>query len=125
MSISQIQIFRLMHDQIESPHFHYTDEARKIIESGAQRSESRHETLLLIEQIARTGNYSFTHVYDQYVGGEIRYAFALHENNSFQRVEYDFASIRFASPVSQYHYWTKPSSVRTLDDPDGNDITSP
>lgn len=69
--VKAIQIFRLMHDQIEVPHYYYRDEARKIIEVGAQRTESRHETLLLIEQIARSGNYSFRQVYDQYVNGEI------------------------------------------------------
>ncbi len=67
--VKAIQIFHLMHDQIEAPHFYYRDEARKLIEIGVQRAESRHETLLLIEQIARSGNYSFKHVYDQYVNG--------------------------------------------------------
>ncbi|MEP7336479.1 MAG: hypothetical protein ABI977_01830, partial [Acidobacteriota bacterium] len=62
-----IQIFRLMHDKSEVPHSYYSDEARKLIEIGAQCAESRHETLLLIEQIARSGNYSFRYIYDQFV----------------------------------------------------------
>ena len=67
--IKAIQIFRLMHDQIESPYHYYRDEAHKIIEGGLQRAESRHETLLLIEQITRLGNYSFKSDYDKYANG--------------------------------------------------------
>jgi hypothetical protein len=70
--VKAIQIFRLMHDQSEAPHSYYRDEARKIIEVGAQRAESRHDALLLMEQIARSGNYTFTSVYEKYVNGEIR-----------------------------------------------------
>jgi hypothetical protein len=64
--VKAIQIFRLMHDQLEAQHLHYSDEARWIIETGVRRAESRHETLLLIEQITRSGNHSFRHIYDQY-----------------------------------------------------------
>jgi hypothetical protein len=64
--VKAIQIFRLMHDQIKSSPYYYRDVSRKIIEIGARHIESRSETLLLIEQIARLGNYSFKGVYDQY-----------------------------------------------------------
>src|SRR5262249_31145501 len=64
--IKAIQIFRLMHDQIKSLPYYYRDEARKIIEIGAHHIESRSETLQLIEQIARLGNYSFKGIYDRY-----------------------------------------------------------
>jgi hypothetical protein len=70
--VKAIQVFRLMHDQVETARFYYRNEARKIIEVGVQHAESRHETLLLIEQISKSGNYSFRDVYDRYVNDGAR-----------------------------------------------------
>jgi hypothetical protein len=64
--IRAIQIFRLMHDQQKQPLSYYSKNARKILEIGAERKESRSETLLMLEKIARSGHYYFSQIYEMY-----------------------------------------------------------
>jgi hypothetical protein len=63
-----IQFYRLMHDRLKARVWYYEDEARKILEAGAADKESRSETLLLIDKIARSGNYEFNDIYNRYAG---------------------------------------------------------
>jgi hypothetical protein len=55
-----------MHGRLEHPLRHYSDDARTILEVGAKKTESRRETLLLLEQIAREGYYGFNPLYEKY-----------------------------------------------------------
>ena len=67
--VRAIQFYRLMHDQLAKPRMYYPDEARKIIETAAAHPDSRHETLSLIDLLARLGDYHiFQDVYDRYAG---------------------------------------------------------
>ncbi len=64
--VRTIHLFRLMHDQLKQPLYDYSDDAQKILEIGAERPESRGETLLLLEQIAKMGHYNFSQMYERY-----------------------------------------------------------
>jgi hypothetical protein len=62
-----IQLYRLMHDQLQQPLWYYDKEAVKILETGAADVGSRADTVLLIDKITRTGNYQFKYIVDKYL----------------------------------------------------------
>jgi len=64
--VRAIQLFRLMHDRLQHALSFYFDTARAILEVGVERKESRGETLLLLEQLARWGCYEFNSLYEKY-----------------------------------------------------------
>lgn len=64
--VRAIQLYRLMHDRLDTPLQYYDDKARKIIETAASGRESRRGALMLIEKIARTGNYQFNDIHERY-----------------------------------------------------------
>lgn len=61
-----IQYYRLMHDRLSAPLMYYSDEARTIFEAAAEDTNSREDTLRLIDDIARTGNREFVPIFDKY-----------------------------------------------------------
>jgi hypothetical protein len=65
--VRSIQLYRLMHEQVEEPVWYYDKEAVKILETGAADARSRAETVLLIDKITRTGNYQFKAIVDKYL----------------------------------------------------------
>ena len=64
--VRAIRFYGLMHDRLEHPLFYYSDDARIVLDVGAKKMESRRETLLLLEQIAREGYYGFNPLYEKY-----------------------------------------------------------
>lgn len=71
--VSAIQFFGSMQNRIERSLQHYSDEAHTILEIGAARAESRSETLLLLERIAKRGYYGFNQLYEKYAGREYKF----------------------------------------------------
>lgn len=61
-----IQYYRLMHDRLSAPLMYYGDDARTILRAGAEDTNSREETLRLIDEISRSGNLEFVTIFDKY-----------------------------------------------------------
>lgn len=63
-----IQFYSLMHDHLSKPRTYYPSEARKILETAADHSESRQKALDLIDTIYRWGDTQFLDILERYVG---------------------------------------------------------
>jgi len=61
-----IRFYRLMHAVAGRPAWFLENNERRILEAGANRKESRDETLSLIDLIGRLGDLSYRDIYEKY-----------------------------------------------------------
>jgi hypothetical protein len=62
-----IKFYSLMHDQLGKARLYYEPEAEKIFETAAANKYSRQAALMLIDRIARRGNYEFRDIQERYL----------------------------------------------------------